>query len=182
MSGMNYDNSQSDNSIAPQAPPDSAIFSAVLTPHRSLGPRGFLIFMLVLGGLSFLSGMAFVLMGAWPVFGFFGLDVLLVYVAFRANYRAARAYEVVTVTGSELTLRQVSHRGKVREWTLNPLWVRLERIAHEEFGIERLFLVSRGRRVPIAGFLGPAEKASFAKALAQALGEAKRGPTRTAAE
>ena len=175
---MNYDNSRATASRRRHP----AIFSAVLTPHRSLGPRGFLIFMLVLGGLSFVSGMAFVLMGAWPVFGFFGLDVLLVYVAFRANYRAARAYEVVTVTGSELTLRQVSHRGKVREWTLNPLWVRLERIAHEEFGIERLFLVSRGRRVPIAGFLGPAEKASFAKALAQALGEAKRGPTRTAAE
>ena len=43
-------------------------------------------------------------------------------------------------------------------------------------------LADRGRRVPIAGFLGPGEKASFAKALANALGEARRGPTRTAAE
>ena len=97
---------------------------------------------------------------------------------FRANYRAARAYEEVTVTASELTVRQVSHRGRVREWTLNPLWVRLERIVHEEFGIQRLFLVSRGRRLPIAAFLGPGEKASFAHALSNALGEAKRGPTR----
>jgi uncharacterized membrane protein len=173
MTGM-----ESHNSIAVPAPPDSEIFSAVLTPHRSLGPKGFVIFMLVIGGLSFVSGVAFVLMGAWPDCGFFGLDVLAVYFAFRANYRAARAYEVVTVTASELTVRQVSHRGRVREWTLNPLWVRLERIAHEEFGIQNLFLVSRGRRVPIAGFLGPDEKASFAQALSQALGEAKRGPTR----
>ena len=163
-----------DNSLA-----DPKIFSAVITPHRSLGPRGFLIFMLCLGTLSFISGMIFVLMGAWPVFGFFGLDVLLIYVAFRANYRTARAYEEVTVTASELTVRQVSHRGAVREWTLNPLWVRLDRIVHEEFGIERLFLVSRGRRLPIAAFLGPHEKASFARALSTALGEAKRGPTRT---
>jgi uncharacterized membrane protein len=161
---------------------DPKIFSAVITPHRSLTPRGFLIFMLCLGTLSFISGMSFVLMGAWPVFGFFGLDVLLVYLAFRANYRAARAYEEVTVTASELTVRQVSHRGAVREWTLNPLWVRLERIVHEEFGIERLFLVSRGRRLPIAAFLGPSEKASFALALSDALGEAKRGPTRTVVE
>jgi uncharacterized membrane protein len=180
MTGMNSDNSQSHNSNAAAAPPDSEIFSAVLTPHRSLGPKGFVIFMLAIGGLSFVSGIAFVVMGAWPVCGFFGLDVLAVYLAFRANYRLARAYEVVTVTASELTVRQVSHRGKVREWTLNPLWVRLERIAHEEFGIRNLFLVSRGRRVPIASFLGPDEKASFAKALAQALGEAKRGPTRSA--
>ena len=105
--------------------------------------------------------------------------MLAVYLAFRANYRTARAYEVVTVTASELTVRQVSHRGRVREWTLNPLWVRLERIAHEEFGIQSLFLVSRGRRLPIAGFLGPDEKASFAQALSDALGEARRGPTRT---
>jgi uncharacterized membrane protein len=120
-------------------------------------------------------------MGAWPVFGFFGLDVLLIYLAFRANFRSARAYEEVTVTAAELTLRQVSHRGRVREWTLNPLWVKLERIVHEEFGIERLFLVSHGRRLPIAAFLGPGEKASFAHALSNALGEARRGPTRNLA-
>lgn len=161
---------------------EPTLFSAIITPHRSLSSTGFLIFMLCLGGLSFVSGMVFVLMGAWPVFGFFGLDVLLVYFAFRANFRAARAYEEVTVTVSELTVRKVSHHGRVRVWTLNPVWVRLERIMHEEFGIERLLLVSHGRQLPIAGFLGPNEKASFAKALAAALGEAKRGPTRTVFE
>jgi len=154
------------------------IFSAVITPHRSLTPRGFLVLMLCLGGLSFASGVLFVSIGAWPVVGFFGLDVLLVYVAFRANFRAARAYEEVTVTPSELTVRKVSHRGGVREFTLNPLWVRLERIVHQEFGIERLFLVSHGRRLAIAGALNPDEKASFASALTSALGEARRGPTR----
>jgi uncharacterized membrane protein len=158
---------------------EPAIFSAVITPHRSLGSTGFLILMLAIGGLSFVSGMVFLLLGAWPVFGFLGLDVLLVYIAFRVNYRAARAYEEVIVTPSELTLRKINPAGRVRQWTLNPVWVRLERVAHEEFGIERLFLVSRGRRLPIASFLGPAEKQSFADALAAALGEARRGPTRT---
>ena len=168
-----------DNNRGAQACVDPKIFSAIITPHRSLGPKGFLILMLCLGCLSFIAGVIFVSLGAWPVFGFFGLDVLLVYFAFRANYRTARAYEEVTVTASELTVRKVNHRGRVRQWTLNPLWVRLERIVHEEFGIERLFLVSDGRRVAIAAFLSPAEKASFARALTGALGEAKRGPTRT---
>jgi uncharacterized membrane protein len=113
------------------------------------------------------------------VFGFFGLDVLLIYWAFRANYRAARAYEEVTVTPLELTVRKVSARGKVRETVLNPLWVRLDKETHEEFGIGGLFLISRGKRLPIAGFLGPQEKESFALALANALGKARRGPTRT---
>ena len=170
------------NGDSAAAAADPKIFSAVITPHRSLSPRGFLILMLCLGAVSFVSGVVFVSMGAWPVCGFFGLDVLLVYVAFRANFRAARAYEVVTITASELTVRKVSQRGGVREWTLNPLWVRLERIVHEEFGIERLFLVSQGRRLSIAGCLGAHEKKSLAKALSAALGEAKRGPTRTVFE
>lgn len=166
-----------DNDLA-----DLKIFSAVITPHRSLPSTGFLIFMLCIGGLSFVAGIMFLLVGAWPVFGFLGLDVLLVYWAFRVNFRAARAYEEVTVTASELTVRKVSHRGSVREWTLNPVWVKIDRIVHDEFGIERLFLVSHGRRLSIASFLGPEEKASFAEALSTALGEARRGPTRTVLE
>src|ERR1700675_4272763 len=121
---------------------EPALFAARLTPHRSLSRTGFLLVMAVLGTISFAAGMVFLLIGAWPVFGFFGLDVLLVYWAFRANYRAAAAYEEVTVTATELRVRKVSHRGKAAEWTVNPLWVKLERETHEEFGIESLFLVS----------------------------------------
>jgi uncharacterized membrane protein len=172
---MSDDNSRRDD----DAFAEPTIFAATITPHRSLGSTGFLVLMLCIGALSFICGMMFLILGAWPVFGFLGLDVVLIYFAFRANFRAARAYEEVTVTASELTLRKVNPRGGVREWTLNPVWVCLDRIVHEEFGIERLFLVSRGRRLSIASFLGPYEKASFARALSTALGEAKRGPTRT---
>jgi uncharacterized membrane protein len=158
---------------------EPTLFSAVLTPHRSLGRTGFVVLMCLIGGISFVAGLVFFIAGAWPVMGFFGLDVLLVYIAFKVSYRSAAAYEQVTMTPSTLTMRKVSHRGRVAEWTLNPVWVRLQREANEEFGIERLFLVSRGRRLPVATFLGPAEKASFANALSAALGEARRGPTRT---
>jgi uncharacterized membrane protein len=158
------------------------IFSAIITPHRSLSSTGFLVLMITFGAISFVSGMTFLILGAWPVFGFCGLDVALVYWAFRASYRAARAYEEVTVTPTELIVRKVSHLGRVREWTLNPVWVRLDRIVHQEFGIERLFLVSHGRRLSIAGFLTPNEKESFAHELGAALGAARRGPTRTVLE
>jgi uncharacterized membrane protein len=161
---------------------EPAIFSAVLTPNRSLSRFGFILLMTLVGTMSFVTGMVFLLAGAWPVFGFCGLDVLFLYWAFRVNYRRGKAYEQVTVTPSELKVRQVSHRGRMREWTLNPLWVRLERVVHAEFGIERLFLISHGRRLAIAACLGPQEKESFALALSAALGEAKRGPTRTAFE
>jgi uncharacterized membrane protein len=116
-------------------------------------------------------------MGAWPVLGFFGLDVLAVYFAFRINFRHARASEEIRITASELRLRRVSHRGHVVEYVLNPLWVQLDQKTHAEYGIEKLYLRSKGRRVSIASFLGPDEKASFAKALGAALMAARRGPT-----
>jgi uncharacterized membrane protein len=153
------------------------LFSARLTPHRSLNRTGFLVLMAFLTAVSFAAGVAFLLMGAWPVFGFFGLDVLVIYWAFRINFRRATAIEEISVTPSELRVRRVSHRGHVVEWVLNPLWVRLDQKTHAEFGIERLYLVSKGRRVSIGSFLGPDEKASFAKALLAALQAAKRGIT-----
>jgi uncharacterized membrane protein len=165
----------SDNELQP-------IFEAVITPHRSLGHAGFLALMIALGAVSFIAGVVFLAIGAWPVFGFFGLDVLLLYWAFRLNYREAAAYEEVRVTPSELTMRQVSRRGEVREWKLNPVWARIHRDIHEEFGLQHLFLVSHGKRLAIASFLGPQEKESFANALAAALGAARRGVTRTEVE
>jgi len=157
--------------------PQPELFSALLTPHRSLNRTGFLALMAFLCAISFAAGMVFLLMGAWPVLGFFGLDLLAIWWAFRINFRSARgAREEITVTPSELRVRRVSHRGHVAEWVLNPLWVRLDQTGDAEFGIERLYLVSSGRRVSIGSFLGPDEKASFAKALLAALQAAKRGP------
>jgi uncharacterized membrane protein len=163
------------NDFDPEAA-EPKLFCALLTPHRSLNRTGFLVLMGFLSVISFAAGIAFLLMGAWPVFGFFGLDVLLVYWAFRVNFSRAKATEEISVTPSELRVRRVSHRGHVAEWVLNPLWVQLDQKIHAEFGIEELYLVSRGRRVAIASFLGPGEKASFVKALTTALQAARRGP------
>ena len=160
-------------------PAEPTLFSALLTPHRSLSSVGFFVVMGLIAGISFIGGVVFFIVGAWPVIGFLGLDVALVYWAFRISYSRAAAYEEVTVTPSELRVKKVSHRGEVAEWLLNPVWVRLDRETHEEYGLMRLFLVSHGRRLAVAGFLGPKEKESFAAALSAAIGEAKRGVTRT---
>jgi uncharacterized membrane protein len=170
---MSESNAQGANSAA-----EPTLFCALLTPHRSLGSAGFIVLMAMIAAVSFAGGVAFYIVGAWPVGFFFGLDALLIYWAFRVNYRAADAYEEVTVTPSELRVKKVTHKGEVSEWSLNPLWTRLDRESHEDFGLIGLFLVSRGKRLAVGRFLGPAEKESFAAALSQAIGEAKRGPTR----
>jgi uncharacterized membrane protein len=160
--------------------PDRAepeLFSALLTPYRSLNRTGFVVLMVFLSSVSFVAGGAFLMMGAWPVFGFFGLDVLVIYWAFKVNFRSAQAREEISMTPSELRVRRISHRGQVAEWVLNPLWVRLDQQVDQEYGVERLYLVSGGRHVSIGRFLGPDEKASFAKALNAALAAARRGVT-----
>src|SRR6266481_10087545 len=151
------------------------LFSALLTPHRSLNRTGFVVLMVFVSVVSFVAGVAFLMMGAWPVLGFFGLDVFVIYWAFKVNFRTAQAREEISVTPSELRVRRISHRGHAAEWVLNPLWVRLDQQVHQEYGVERLYLVSRGRHVSIGRFLGPEEKASFAKALNAALVAARRG-------
>ncbi|HET9903672.1 MAG TPA: DUF2244 domain-containing protein [Xanthobacteraceae bacterium] len=165
-----------DNARAEEAP----LFSALITPHRSLSRRGFFALMAVVLSVNVGGALFCLVAGAWPVVGFMGLDVALVYWALTTNFRRAAAYEQVIVTPSALTVRKVSHRGEIGEWSLNPLWVRLDREDMQDFGLLKLALVSSGRRLPIADCLSPAERESFATALATALAEARRGVTRTA--
>src|SRR5258707_10537471 len=106
-------------------PAQPELFSALLTPHRSLNRTGFLVLMVFLSVVSFAAGLAFLLMGAWPVLGFFSLDVLAIYWAFRVNFLRARATEEIRVTPSELRVRRGRHRGPRGERGLNPPWVAL---------------------------------------------------------
>lgn len=151
-----------------RARPEASIFRAILHPHRSLSPKGFLVLMLAIGGVSFVSGMAFLMMGAWPVTGFFGLDVLLVYLAFRLNYRAARAYEMVELTPHVLTVQQVSATGEAKSFEFNPYWVRVLFTERPDGG-NHLRLASHGRELEFARLLNDDERRDFAEVLRRAL-------------
>jgi uncharacterized membrane protein len=114
------------------------------------------------------------MMGAWPVFGFLGLDVFLVWFAFRSNYRAARAFEEILVTPVRLVWRRVTARGEAHEDTMNPRWVRLETTSDELSGVTRVALTERRITRVIGTFLPPMHKEKLAKSLAHALATAKR--------
>lgn len=145
-------------------------FDALLMPHRSLSPHGFFIFMSAVTVVSFLAGLFFVQLGAWPVFGFFGLDVLLIYGAFKLNYRAGRHHERVTLSGSELVVSETLPSGRVRSARLDAYWVRVGLVPLTQERV-RLVLRSHGKEFPIGQFLNDEEKQSFADALSEALSQ-----------
>jgi len=154
---------------------DEPFFRALLTPHRSLGRKGFVTLMLVLLLAWASTGIVFLSMGAWPVFGFFGLDVLALYLAFRWNYRAARAREEVSVSRTRLDIRKVAPSGRAEAHSFNPFWARFSVSRHDEIGITRMEVSGQGNRVPIGSFLNPDDRESFATAFGRALATAKAG-------
>ena len=149
--------------------PSEALFlDARLRPHRSLSRRGFLILMSAVGAVSFAAGMAFFLIGAWPVLGFFGLDGALIYIAFRVNYGRARTYETLRLSRNDLLVEHVTHWGQRRTWRFQPYWLQV--LMDEPAGPEsRLVLRAHGHSLEIAGFLPVAERSALAHALRQAL-------------
>lgn len=153
---------------------DRPVFEAMLTPYRSLGMRGFNIVMGLVGLVSLGSGIVFVAHGAWPICGFFGLDVLLLWLAFRASYRAGRAREEVRMSRTELAIRQIAPNGRVREALYNPFWARFHVSRHSEIGVTRMAVTGNGRATEIGAFLNPADRESFAEAFGRALVEARR--------
>jgi uncharacterized membrane protein len=146
----------------------AVFFDAVLAPHRSLPPQGFTIVMLLIAGISFCVSVGFLALGAWPVTPFFGLDVLLVYIAFRVNYRRARLREEVRLTEESLTVARVSPGGQRRLWRFQPFWLRVTLEERDEH-TNRLLLTSHGRSLVLGSFLGPAQRRDVATALREAL-------------
>ncbi|MEX1060447.1 MAG: DUF2244 domain-containing protein [Methyloceanibacter sp.] len=147
-------------------------FSAVLMPHRSLGPKGFMVLMGAVCLVSFGTGLFFYLLGAWPVIGFMGLDVALIYAAFRLNFRALRLYETVDLTADALTVTRVAPSGQSQSWSFNPYWVRLSVVPRIGRSSE-LSIASHGKRLVFASFLTDDEREDFASALSSALSAAR---------
>jgi uncharacterized membrane protein len=150
------------------APLGRLFFERVLSPHRSLPPRGFCMLMLVLGLISLAVGVGFVAIGAWPVFGFFGLDVALVYLAFRLNYRGARRSETIRLAGDAFTVERINVRGVRRAWRFQPFWLQV--ILEERGGdANRLLVASHGRSLVVGDFVTSPARRELAAAIREAL-------------
>jgi uncharacterized membrane protein len=157
-----------------RAQAEPGAFRAVLTPYRSLGPTGFIVLMVALGTVSFVTGMLFLLMGAWPVLGFLGLDVALIYIAFKLNYRSGRLYETLELTPAKLTWTRVHPSGKREQFDCNPYWARVS-LREWPDGRTDLRLIAQGKELIFGRFLNDDERRELAAALKGALIDARGG-------
>ena len=153
---------------------DKPIFEAFLTPHRSLGRKGFTVFAIIVGSLIIAHIVIFLIAKAWPVAMFLGLDLLLIFGAFWLNYRAGRAREEIVVSRLELKVSKVSPSGRRKDNLFNPLWTKFMVDRKEDIGITDMKLRSEGNELPIGTFLNPDDRESFARAFGVALATAKR--------
>jgi uncharacterized membrane protein len=141
---------------------DTVHFSTLLRPHRSLSADGFKWVMRGAIAANLLIGLPMYLLGAWPVLGFMGLDVWLLYWLFQRSYLDARRSETLTLTDRELIVDRIAPDGEREQHRLDAYWLRIE-------DGERLVVVSRGNRVVIGRFLSPGEREAVREQLKAAL-------------
>ena len=153
---------------------ERAIFDARLEAHRSLKPVGYRVLMALFFVMLIVHGLFWWRAGAWPVFGFMGLDFIGIALAFHFSRRSGLAAEEVRVSRTELLVRKIVPSGKAYDYRFNPAWTKLDVQRHEELGITGITVRSQGWAMPVGMILNPDDRDSFVKAFGGALATAKR--------
>ena len=138
-----------------------------LWPYRSLSLRGFRILIAVLASLMSLIGLGFYLIGAWPVVGFLGLEIFIVWYTFKWNYRSGQLVETVAIMPQKVNITRTDWRGRSKTFCLNGAWIKAELDTKEKKRC-RLYLRQHANKLEIGAFMPPAEKPSLAVALNEA--------------
>jgi uncharacterized membrane protein len=146
---------------------------AVITPHRSLSERGFIVLISVVTLANCCSAAVFVYMGAVLVPFFLGLDVLAVIVAFMVSFRSARRVERVQVTARDVVVTHETPRWSRVVWESPTAFTRVA-VEKDEDRTVGVRLALSGKEVAVAEALSPRERGEFAEALEQAIWEARR--------
>jgi uncharacterized membrane protein len=152
------------------------LLDLTLRPHRSLSQRGFGVLMGLLVAVSFAAGAAFVAVGAWPVVGFLGVDVLLVWIAFRVSFARGRARERLTLYADRFEIERTDRWGRRERRQFEPYWLTVE-MAAQGAGTPLVRLRSHGKSTVVGAFLGAGERTKLARTLDEALKHWRQSPS-----
>jgi len=136
-------------------------FSRVLRPHRSSSERAIKIVTGFMLCLFIPTGTIFLINGAWPVFGFMGVEVAGLIFALRYNYKVGSAFEAITISDQEFRLSRVDHWGKRAHWSFQPQWLRVRVDATSN----QLIAGTHRRHVVIGKFLTLDERETLCEVL-----------------
>ncbi len=155
------------------AHPERERVTITLWPYRSLSASGFRLLMFSLAALMSVIATGFYLAGAWPVIGFLGVEIFIVWFVFRLNYKSGQLVETVEITPIAVEVTQTDWRGRSRSLRLENPWITAELKSTGE-RTAQLFLRSHSRRFEIGAFMPPVEKKPLAAALNGALERMRR--------
>lgn len=145
-----------------------AVFEALLYPSRSLGRRGYLILGAGTALIMGLYGLTFLLIGAWPIFGFIGLEWALFWYLFSRHFSGDRRAERLRLFADRLVVERLDARGRLTAFSLQPYWLQVILKRGDEPD-NALFLRSHGRNLEVGAFLSGPERRAFARELASVL-------------
>lgn len=144
----------------------------VIVRKPSLGKRGFFILVGVLATLNLALGIVFVGMGAPPVPVFLGLDVLAVWLAFRASYRQSLRRERVRVSADVVeVVREDGDRAET-VWSSPTAFTRVALEGGGRYAPEVRLRLSR-RVLSVGRSLGPRQRGELAQAIEAAIKAAR---------
>ena len=156
-------------------PGERPIFEALLYPHRSLGRKGYTILIAGTAAIVFLYGLVFLVIGAWPIFGFLGGEWLLFWFLFRKNHRGDDRAERIRLYADHLLFERYDRRGGHTTERLQPYWLNviLERAEEPD---NALYLRSHGKSIQVGAFLSPHERRDLAAELRAVLERHRSSP------
>ena len=147
----------------------SKIFlNITVLPYRSLSKKGFKQLMFVVSFIFFSVGVFFWYIGAWPVFGFLGLDVFLLYYAFKINYKSGEIFETIKIIREKLSITRSFPSGKKQIWNLETYWTKVE-ILNPARNQHNLIVKSKDKVVLIGSFLNLNDKKKLLNQIESAL-------------
>ncbi len=140
-----------------------------LEPSQSLRPEGANLVLVILGSFGLVISGSFMVFGAWPVFGFMALDVLLIYIAFQSQYRRSDRGEEITICNDKIEIKYFNGGICVKTILLNKYWAKLEHF--DSFNRQsKLMFSSHGKFSEIGEFLSLKEKQKLAAHLKPLVG------------
>lgn len=136
---------------------ETILFEAEMRPNCSSSRRALKVLGLTLSAVMVPVALGFSLAGAWPVFGFMGVELIALVALLHYNHRHGNVVERIAVTERHVRLERVNHWGRRENWAFPRHWARINLVGPGAPN-SRLEVLSHGRKVALGSFLTATER------------------------